>query len=510
MNVHRNIGILVLGAAAGCRHLAPATAPIDQLAVSADSLRVALRIPGLSMAVVQDGRVVMARGFGYADREAEVAATAETIYPIGSITKTFTSTLMLQLADAGRLDLEQDVQRHVDWQVPPEVRIRHVLSHTSEGVPGTRFSYSSRFNWLDNVVETVTKEKFRALLEQGVLRPASLSKTLPGEERPGYADSLVGLAKPYRVDSAGRAVRSKFPPMALHSSSGLSSTVADLARYSIAIDEGRLLSPAARARAFTPATAPDGRSFPYGLGWFTQLVDGERVVWHTSWWPDAFSGLLVKVPSRRLTLVLLANTEGLTAPLSGASNILLYPIANAFLRAHGIGVGEAEGMALVAAATTARARGERATSDSLLVRALDCCSASLASISDDARLAIFGASDEARVRALAFEAGKRLVAAFPADLGIRFNLGMTYGRVRPALRISGPDAQQAVEMFSSIIESGASMPRWMDAWSSYLVAEAIATRDPARAKALVQRALATGVDTDGLKARATALQARLP
>ncbi|MDQ3697496.1 MAG: beta-lactamase family protein [Gemmatimonadota bacterium] len=495
---------------ASCRHAQPAPDPIDDLARGADSLRAALRIPGVSLAVVRDGKVVLARGFGLADVEAGTRATAETLYPIGSITKTFTATLILQLADEGRLDLDRDVARYVDWEVAPDVRIRHVLSHTSEGVPGERFAYSSRFNWLDNVVESAAKEGFRDLLATRVLAAAGLAQTLPGEEREGYAEDLQGLAKPYRADTSGAMVRSRYPPMELHSSSGLSSTVADLALYSIALDGGRLLSPAARARAYAPALSPAGRPFPYGLGWFTQVVGGERVVWHGSWWPDAYSGLLVKVPSRQLALVLLANSDALSSPQGGASNVLLFPIANAFLRTFGVGGRELAGPARVAAALTARARGEGPKSDALLREALDCCVADLASIGDDDRLRIFGESADPVVRAVAHQAGRRLVAAFPNDLGIRFNLGMVYGQVRPALRIGGPDAEQALALFSTIVESGRPIPKWMEGWSCYLIADRIAERQPARAKVLAERALATGVDTDGLRGRLAALLRRLP
>jgi hypothetical protein len=377
-------------------------------------------------------------------------------------------------------------------------------------VPGSRFSYSSRFNWLDNVVEAATRESFRTLMVDRVLAPAALSRTLPGEERDSYAESLAGLAKPYRVDTSGAVVRSTYPPMALHSSSGLSSTVMDLARYSIALDDGRLLSPTALGKAFSPALSRTGQPLPYGSGWFTQVVGGERVVWHGSWWPDAYSGLLVKVPARRLALVLLGNSDALSSPQGGASNVLLFPIANAFLRTFGVGDAELRGTSLVAAALTAAARKERPKADSLLREALDCCAADLASIGDDDRLRIFGESNDPRVRSVGYEAGRRLVASFPADLGIRFNLGMAYGRVRPALRIGGPEADEATRVFSSILESGPAMPRWMEAWTSYLVAERIAEREPARAKVLAERARATGVDTDGLRARVAELLRRLP
>jgi CubicO group peptidase (beta-lactamase class C family) len=426
---------LAVLALASCRHAQPA---VDDFARRVEAKRAELRIPGLSVAIVRDGSLVMARGFG--------TSTADTLYPIGSITKTFTSTLMLQLAEEGKLDLDALVQPYVDWQVPADVRIRHVLSHTSEGVPGTRFVYSTRFNWLDNVVETATKENFGELLDQRVLKRAALRRTIGGE--------VEGLATPHRIDENGAVVESKLPPLGLHSSSGLSSTVTDLARYSIALDDGTLLSPAARERAWTPAYT----GFPYGLGWFTQTVAGERVVWHTSWWPDAFSGLLVKVPSRKLTLVLLANSDLLVSPQRGASNVLLYPIANDFLRTYLGDVGEPV-------------------------------------VSDDDRMRLYG--DRA--------AGERLIAAFPDDLNIQFDLGILYGNVRPSLRINGPEAARALALFEGIATSTREKPKWMDAWSNYLVAEHIAPRDPARAKTFAERALATGVDTDGLKARVETL-----
>jgi hypothetical protein len=249
-------------------------------------------------------------------------------------------------------------------------------------------------------------------------------------------------------------VPSELPPLDLHSSSGLSSTVLDLAKYSVALDEGRL---GATDRMWTPS-AP---GMPYGYGWFTQQVAGERVVWHTSWWPDAFSGLLVKVPSRRLTLVLLANTDALVSPQMGASNVLLYPIARTFLQ-------------------TFLDPGVR----------LD-----PASVSDADRLKLY----------LDVAAGERLLANFPDDVNLKFDLALAYGKVRPSLRINGEQSARAVALLEELVRGTRPLPKWMDAWSSYLVAEQLAASDPVRARALAERAKATGVNTDGLLARVEAL-----
>lgn len=457
-----------------CTHARP---PIEPFAARAEELRESLQIPSMSVAIARGDEVVFVRG-------------GDVVYPIGSISKTFTATLMLQLAEQGRLDLDNDVARFVDWQVDPAIRIRHVLSHTSGGVPGTRCSYSSRFNWLDNVVESATKESFRKLMQDQVLAPAGLTRTFPGEEGDEYPATLPGLADPYRIEN-GNAVRSKYPPMALHSSSGLSSTVLDLVKYSNALDDHRLLSKSALERAWEPS-AP---TLPYALGWFTQRVNGERVVWHTGWWPDAYSGLLVKVPSRKLTLVVLANTDGLASPQRGSSNVLLYPLANEFLRAF---LGDSEVL-----------RGTRLVSVGRIGEAMRCCRAAIATISDDDRLKLFGDSADDAGQQLARDAGQRLMAAHPDDLEIRFNAALAYGRVRPSLRINGPESEKAVALLEPVLASKESLPRWMEGWTSYLVADAIAEKHPARAKALAERAQKSGADTDGLQARVADLLARL-
>lgn len=476
-----------------CTHARP---PVEPFAARAEEYRQALNIPSLSIAIARGDELLLVRG-------------GDTLYPIGSITKTFTATLMLQLAEQGRLDLDADVARFVDWQVDPAIRIRHVLSHTSGGVPGTRFSYSSRFNWLDNVVEAATKESFRKLMADQVLAPAGLTRTFPGEEGDAYPATLPGLAEPYRIEN-GNAVRSRYPPMALHSSSGLSSTVVDLVKYSNALDEQRLLSKNALERSYTPTTVTGSpgtavagprtsrtletaqpRNLPYGLGWYTQRVHGERVVWHTGWWPDAYSGLLVKVPSRKLTLVVLANTDGLASPQRGASNVLLYPLVNDFLRTF---LGDSEEL-----------RGTKLVSEGRVSEAIRCCPAAIATINDDDRLVLFGDSADDAAQQLARDAGQRLMAAHPDDLEIRFNAALAYGRVRPTLRINGPEAEKAVALLEPVLASKEPLPRWMEGWSSYLVADAIAQTNPARAKSLAERAQKSGADTDGLQARITAL-----
>lgn len=500
-----------------CASSQPPSAPassepdVEAFARTVDELRETMRIPGLSVAVAKDGEILLARGFGWSDVEKQVAATPETVYAIGSITKTFTSTLMLQLVEQGRLDLEAPVSRHVTWQVPPDVRVRHVLSHTSQGEPGARFIYSERFNWLDNVVESATGGSFPLLLSEGVLQPAGLKNTFGGKgDDPAEAAAFPGLATPYFWENA-KQVRSKFPPMALHSSSGLHSTVLDLVAYSTALDDGRLLRPETRERAFSPTVSTRGEELPYGLGWFTQQVAGERVVWHGAWWPRAFSGMLVKVPEKRLTLVVLANSDALSAPQLGASNALLFPIANAFLRVFAVEDERAlSGPGLLGRAAVARWRGDVEQSDALARQALDCCQAAVRAVSDADLLRLLGESGDPQVRAVGQDAGRRLLTAFPDDADVMFNLGLSYGLVRREYKIQGPQAGDAVALFESILSLNTQIPDWMEGWSAYLVAEHVVAQDPARARKLAEQAAATKVDSDGLQGRVAGLLGRLP
>ena len=106
-----------------------------------------------------------------------------------------------------------------------------------------------------------------------------------------------------------------------------------MARFSIALDEGRLLKEETRARAWTPLPTRDGRPLPYALGWFVQQHGGRRLVWHYGHMLEN-SSLLVKVPERRATFVILANSDGLSRwrSLGDDANVMASPAVGLFLK----------------------------------------------------------------------------------------------------------------------------------------------------------------------------------
>ena len=142
---------------------------------------------------------------------------------------------------------------------------------------------------------------------------------------------IARLAKPYTT-TRGVTI-GDYPPRGINAAAGLISTVRDLASYSVAIDNAVLLSRSAHALAWTPFALAGSSRSPYGLGWFTQNTDAGQTVWHYGLWPT-FSSLLLKVPSRNVTLILLANSDGLSArfPLADG-DVLVSPFARAFIAA---------------------------------------------------------------------------------------------------------------------------------------------------------------------------------
>jgi CubicO group peptidase (beta-lactamase class C family) len=304
-----------------------------------DALRSRWRVPGMSAAIASGGDVIWTRGFGLADRATGRAATPETVFHLGSLTKPFAAAVLLQLAEEGRLTLDAPVTEF-GIDLPSSIRVVHLLTHTSEGAtPGVEYHYNGdRFSQLDKVVEKLTGTSFAQAVHDRVLRPLTLADTAPNPLLPercveAHRDAAAfaqRMAQGYTPDGKDPV---PYRPL-FATAAGLVATASDMARFSIAWDSDVLLPPAARARAFTPFQSPAGRTLPYGLGWFVDGDGSNKIVWHYGWWVGA-SALVVKVPDRALTFVLLANSDGLSRKfdLGKDQNVRRSPFAKAFLSA---------------------------------------------------------------------------------------------------------------------------------------------------------------------------------
>jgi CubicO group peptidase (beta-lactamase class C family) len=311
-----------------------------------DALRVQLRIPGMSAAIVEEGQVVWARGFGLASVEDGLAAISTTPFHLASLTKPFASTILMQLVEEGLVDLDDPVSNYgVSLSGSGVIRVRHLLTHTSEGVPGTSYRYSgNRFGYLDQIIESASGRSLADLLVERVLDPLGLHDTAPNPEQQG-AFAFTGLdrsafmsrmAAGYEV--SGSAVNPRQHPEYFGAAAGLVASAEDVARFSVAIDEGRFLSPETWDQVFSPALSNAGAELPYGLGWFIQEYQGVKLQWHYGYWTTN-SSLIVRVPDRELTFVVLANTQTLSSlyGLGGDGNVLRSDVASLFVEAFVLG-----------------------------------------------------------------------------------------------------------------------------------------------------------------------------
>ena len=188
---------------------------------------------------------------------------------------------------------------------------------------------------LSGVVERASREQFRKTLATVVLDRLAMNDSVPGrdlvtnaiaaapfdeDQRGRYESVLRRLAPGYRVDRNGKAARTDVPNGGIDAADGLVSTVRDLARFDTALtqsarDHHFLLQRETTLLAWTNVTTPGGAA-PTGLGWFVQNYNGERLVWQFGLIPGAYSAMIVKVPARDLTLILLANSDGLAEPFA--------------------------------------------------------------------------------------------------------------------------------------------------------------------------------------------------
>ena len=327
-------------------------ARLHQFESDLDSLRQQYRIPGLSAAIVRNQQIIWEQGYGFSDVANRVPARPETPYLVASLTKTFTSMLLMRCVERGTLNLDDPMIKYSRAIPEPNVTVRHVFTHTSESrPPGQTYKYNgNRFAALGAVVDVCAETPYRLAVTKSILDPLGLRDSMPGkdtgnpsmslaanftaEQLSQYAGTLQRLAKPYRIDSRGQPILAAYPQEDVNASAGIISTVRDLAKYDAAIDRHILLQPQTQQLAWTNPLNNVGQALPYALGWFVQRYAGQTLVWHYGQW-DTFSALILKIPERQLTLLLLANSDGLSGPfagLGGRGDVTSSAFANLFLR----------------------------------------------------------------------------------------------------------------------------------------------------------------------------------
>ncbi|MCU1350466.1 MAG: hypothetical protein JWO56_3496 [Acidobacteria bacterium] len=303
-------------------------------------------VPGLSIAVVADGRLQWARGYGMANVENRVPARSTTVYRTASMGKTMTAAAAMELAEQGTLDLRADIRDYCPafpakpWKITP----LNLLSHTS-GIrhyggprdqeeqfstthypsvvealrpfkddpllfePGTKYQYSTYgFDVLGCVIEGAAKTPFLTTMRTRVWEPAGMASTRDDDpaaivpnRAAGYTRSGGALHNAPAIDMSNRLP-----------AGGYLTTAVDLGRFAVALLDNRLISAEAFRKMTTPTVLPDGKTISYALGWGVEPEEwhGDRWLFHGGSSPGA-SGIIVMMPAHRFAVAFLTNLDEL-------------------------------------------------------------------------------------------------------------------------------------------------------------------------------------------------------
>jgi CubicO group peptidase (beta-lactamase class C family) len=314
-----------------------------------DSLREQAGIPGLAAAIVDTHGVVWERAYGRQDVSRALATRTDTPFNADGLTQTITAAMVLRCAEARRLSLDDRVGALGVPTAEPDATISQLLTHTS-GPPDslTYLFRTERLAPLARIVRSCAGDSYRETFANLLTRvgmfdsvPGANILTIapPAEGIPDprdverYAAVLQRRAVPYAVDQRARALPSAYPESAsiLTPSGGLLTTVRDLAKFDLALKQGVLLERATLEHAWSTPSV-NGVPLPHGIGWFVQTYNGEKVVWQFGMTEGASSSLMITLPARDLTLILMANSDGLVRLYSPANgDVTLSPFARLFL-----------------------------------------------------------------------------------------------------------------------------------------------------------------------------------
>ena len=305
------------------------------------ALREQAGIPGMAAALVQNGDIPWERGFGFADLSQSIRVTPTTPFPLNDLSQTVAAALVLrECIDAGKAGYDDQLQRWSPTFGDRNATFRQVLSHNEL----TGFSYDkNRFAGLTGAIEECAGRPYPLAMVQEVLDKFAMGDSVPGgdvvvNDTPirllfptpkltTYRTILQAKAVPYRVESSRRATPSEYRVPFTNSLNGLVASVHDMARFDAALDDGAIT----KRRTLDNEAWQRQLGSPMGLGWFVQTVNSKRVVWHFGNAPGAYSSLLIKLPDQQMTLILLANSDGLAAPFPlAAGDIMVSPFARIF------------------------------------------------------------------------------------------------------------------------------------------------------------------------------------
>jgi CubicO group peptidase (beta-lactamase class C family) len=290
------------------------------------------RIPGASIAVIKDGKVIKAEGYGLADVEHNVPARPDTVFKIGSVSKQFIATGIMLLVQDGKIGLDDRISKYLEgtpetWQ---GITIRHLLTHTSGIVreapgfdpfkiqkdadviktayplplrfaPGEKWEYCNvGYFALAEIISRVSGKYWGDFLNERVFAPLGMASTRVTT----VSDIIPNRSAGYVIDKDKLQNSVNWP--AVRPSGAFLSTALDLAKWEAALCTDKILKPATRVQMWTPVTLNSGKKYLYGLGWELEDFRGIATINHSGSL-TGFRARFLRLPAHGLTTIVLTN-----------------------------------------------------------------------------------------------------------------------------------------------------------------------------------------------------------
>ena len=291
-------------------------------------------IPGLSLAVIKDGKIIKAEGYGLANTKLKIPARAETVYRIASVSKQFIATGIMLLVQEGRLNLDDAISKYLvgspsTWK---DITVRHCLTHTSglvrEGpgfhsrkiqsdaeviksgysLPlqfeaGEKYQYSNLgYFVLAEIIYKVSGQPWPDYISEKVFKPSGMNTTYPTNTK----ETVLNRAAGYVDNNKLQEVNDNWP--ALRPSGAFLSTVLDMAKWDAMLYTDKILNESSRQQMWAPAKLNDGSTYPYGFGWELGSFRGHRMVHHGGGGPGIRT-VFARFVDDRLSFIILINLD---------------------------------------------------------------------------------------------------------------------------------------------------------------------------------------------------------
>ncbi|HKR12914.1 MAG TPA: serine hydrolase [Pyrinomonadaceae bacterium] len=307
-------------------------------------------VPGVSVLVIKDGKIVKSQGYGLANVELNVPARPDTVYKIGSVSKQFIATGILLLVQDGKISLDDNVGKFLEgtpetWKT---ITIRHLLTHTSGIIreapgfdamkmqkdadviktayglplrfaPGEKYEYCNvGYFSLAEIISRVSGKPWPDFLRERVFAPLGMNATRTTnmiEMVPNRANGYIWRDGKLQNASIYFAVRP---------SGAFLSTVLDLAKWDAALDSGKVLKQPTLDQAWTPVRLNNGTTYPYGFGWELTPIAGHKRVNHGGSLPG-FRAQLARFVDDKITVIVLTNGDNANAGgiANGVANLYI-------------------------------------------------------------------------------------------------------------------------------------------------------------------------------------------